>query len=115
MERNLICILCPRGCSLKVTMNENDAEVSGNACPKGREYGVSECLNPVRTVTSFVNVSNREQTTVSVKTKAPVKKADIFKVMEKIRAAEVEAPVRIGDVILTDVCGTDIIATKNIE
>ena len=39
----------------------------------------------------------------------------IFKVMEEIRAAEVEAPVRIGDVILTDVCGTDIIATKNIE
>ena len=35
--------------------------------------------------------------------------------MEILRSATVNAPVRIGDVLLKDVCGADIIATKNIN
>ena len=34
--------------------------------------------------------------------------------MEIIRTAEVNAPVRIGDIIAENVYGTNIIATKNI-
>ena len=115
MNRNLTCIICPRGCALTVEIDGDNATVSGNACPKGKDYGINECLNPIRTVTSFVRVANRDETMVSVKTKDPVKKGDIFKVMEKIRSTEVNAPVKIGDVILKDVYGSDIIATKNID
>ncbi len=115
MNRNLTCIICPRGCALTVEIDGDNATVSGNACPKGKDYGINECLNPIRTVTSFVRVANRDETMVSVKTKDPVKKSDIFKVMEKIRSTEVNAPVKIGDVILKDVYGSDIIATKNID
>jgi CxxC motif-containing protein len=35
--------------------------------------------------------------------------------MEEIRKTSVTAPVRVGDVILADVCGSNIIATKNID
>jgi len=35
-------------------------------------------------------------------------------IMQRIRAAEVAAPVYIGDVILPEVYGTDIVATKDI-
>jgi CxxC motif-containing protein len=114
MKKELTCIICPRGCLLTVELGET-VTVSGNACPKGKTYGENECLNPVRTVTSIVRVSNREDTMVSVKTAMPIKKADIFAVMEQIKAASVEAPVSIGQVILTDVCGADIIATKEIK
>ncbi len=115
MEKKLTCILCPRGCTLTVTVDADNVFVTGNACPRGHYYGEEEVVAPKRTVTSIVRVSNREDTMVSVKTETPVAKADIFTVMEAIRKASVSAPVKVGDVILADVCGSNIIATKNID
>ncbi len=77
--------------------------------------GEEEVIAPKRTVTSVIRVSNCEDTMVSVKTDKPAVMADIFTVMERIRTASVSAPVKVGDVILTDVCGSNIIATKNID
>lgn len=115
MKRNLTCIICPRGCPLAVEIENGTAKVTGNACPKGEEYGTNECLCPVRTVTSILRVSNRPDTMVSVKTAVPVKKADIFNVMEVLKNASVEAPVQAGEVLLTDVFGADIVATKAVR
>jgi CxxC motif-containing protein len=39
----------------------------------------------------------------------------MFAIMEKIHATTVEAPVAIGDVIIDNVCGTRIVATKEIR
>ena len=115
MKRNLTCIICPRGCALEVEPENGTAKVTGNACPKGEEYGKNECLCPMRTVTSVVRVANRRDVMVSVKTAAPVKKADIFRVMEVVKNATVEAPVTAGNVVLRDVCGADVIATKTVK
>ena len=114
MKKELICIICPRGCTLTVDTDKDPVEVSGNACPKGAQYGHDEVLNPTRTVTSIVRVANREDTMVSVKTSCPIPKENIFDVMENIRAASVDAPVKIGDVIIHDLFGADVIATKDI-
>ena len=115
MERNLTCILCPRGCNLTVTVEDDNVFVKGNSCPRGRYYGEEEVVAPKRTVTSVVRVSNRDDVMVSVKTDAPVAKSDIFKVMEAIRKTSVRAPLKVGDVVLTDVCGSNIIVTKKID
>ena len=89
-------------------------QVVGNSCPKGQEYAINECTNPVRTVTSTVRVSNREDTMVSVKTATPVPKEKMMEVMAQLRSITVSAPVKIGDVVLTDVFGTNVIITKDI-
>lgn len=115
MKRDLTCIICPRGCSLTVEIENGKAKVAGNACPKGEAYGVNECLCPVRTVTSILRVSNRKDTMVSVKTTAAVKKADMFRVMEVLKRTTAEAPIAMGDVLLKDVYGADIIATKAVN
>ena len=53
--RELICIGCPMGCSLKVTLeNGQVTEVTGNTCPNGDKYARKECTNPTRIVTSRV-------------------------------------------------------------
>ena len=114
MERNMTCILCPRGCAMTVRGEVGGLQVVGNSCPKGEEYAINECTNPVRTVTSTVRVSNRKDTMVSVKTAAPVPKEKMMEVMAQLRSITVSAPVKIGDVILTNVFGTDIIVTKEI-
>ena len=112
MKREMTCIICPRGCSLTVEIENGNAKVTGNACKKGEEYGAQECLCPVRTVTSILMVSNRQDVMVSVKTAVPVKKENIFDVMKVLKNASVEAPVAAGAVLLRNVCGADIIATK---
>ena len=52
---------------------------------------------------------------LSVKTSSPVPKENIFDVMEIIRKTSVNAPVKIGDIVLTNIFGTDITATKDID
>ena len=108
MTRDMTCIICPRGCALKVEINGDNITVTG------KQYAIDECTNPTRTVTSSVRVENREDTMVSVKTETPVPKDKIFEVMRLIRAKSVCAPVKIGDVIIEGVFGTDVVATKNI-
>ena len=115
MERNITCILCPRGCAMTVTGELGNLLVSGNTCPKGLEYAINECTNPVRTVTSTIRVSDRKDTMVSVKTASPVPKEKMMEVMAALRSITVSAPVKIGDVVLTGVFGTDIIVTKEID
>ena len=115
MKRMITCIVCPMGCTMAVEMNGEEITVVGNACPRGEKHAIGEVKNPVRSLTSIVRVTNREDTMVSVKTSAPIAKGRMYEAMEKIRSAAVAAPVRIGDVLLRDVCGADIIATKNID
>ena len=51
---------------------------------------------------------------VSVKSSAPIPKGKMFEIMEKIHGTSVEAPVKIGDVLIPDVYGAHIVATKEI-
>ena len=112
MIRNITCIICPRGCAMTAQQEGETVTVAGNACPRGEEYAVNECLHPVRTVTSTVRVSNRPDTMVSVKTETPVAKDAMMDVMEALRSTCVNAPLSIGDEVLADVCGSRIIVTK---
>ncbi len=111
--KELICITCPRGCHLSVDDNLN---VTGNMCPRGAMYAKAELTHPTRMVTSSVNVISKIESRLPVKTKEPIPKELIFKVMEEIMKVSVKAPIRIGDVVIKDVLGTgvDIVATKNI-
>ena len=59
MKKELTCIACPLGCNLVVTMEEkNVLNVTGNTCPRGKEYAITECTSPKRTVTTTVLCEN---------------------------------------------------------
>lgn len=116
--RELTCIGCPLGCSLTVTIEHDTVTaVAGNTCPKGDAYARKEVTNPTRIVTSTVRVKGGTAAMVNVKTASDIPKNKIFDCITAIRDIEVAAPVKIGDVILSDAAGTgvDIIAAKNIS
>ena len=115
MTRNLTCIICPRGCALTAQITDTGVTVTGHTCPKGQEYAINECTNPVRTVTATVRVANRHNTMVSVKTETPVAKDKMMDVMAALRQITVDAPTAIGDVVLEDVCGSRILVTKGVQ
>ena len=112
--KEFICIACPRGCHLKV---DDALNVTGNLCPKGEIYGKSEATNPVRTITSTGRVVNREDILITLKTSVPIPKGMMREVMKEINKLRVNAPIKIGDILLKNVLGlnADIVATKNIE
>jgi len=115
MKREITCIVCPRGCRMTADIQGDTITVTGHTCPRGEKHAMDEILHPVRSLTSIVRVSNRPDTMVSVKSEAPIPKGEMFAIMEKIHAASVEAPVAIGDCIIDNVCGTRIVATKEIR
>lgn len=115
--RELTCINCPMGCLLTVTMDgDKIEEISGYTCPRGKSYAEKEVTNPTRIVTSTVKVAGGAKERVSCKTAQDIPKDRIFAVMEAINAAEAEAPVVIGEVLIADVAGTgaDVVATANV-
>ena len=117
MERELTCIRCPMGCQLKVSIDEENVNVTGNTCTRGKEYGIKEVSNPTRTVTSSVRVEGGILPVVSVKTKNDISKESIFTVMDEIHKIKLTAPVYIGDIIIANVAntGVDIVATKTVN
>ncbi|MGN0376846.1 MAG: FAD-dependent oxidoreductase [Suilimivivens sp.] len=117
-EKTLICIGCPNGCLVTVDKNpDGTLSITGNTCKKGEEYARNEVTAPKRTVTSIVKVSGGKNKVVSVKTKGEIPKGKIFECMESINHTVVQAPVRLGDVVIADVAGTgvDIVATTDAE
>ncbi len=112
VTRHLTCIVCPRGCALAVSLDEKTVtSISGNLCPRGKQYAIDECTHPQRTVTTTARTEGGG--VVAVKTASPIPKEQMLDCMAAINAVVVPLPVRVGDVILEDVCGTRIIATQN--
>lgn len=114
-KKELICIGCPMGCPLVVTMEHGSVtDVAGYTCPKGKAYAEKEVTNPTRIVTSTVKVEGGDRPFISVKTKEDIPKEKIFACMKAINKIVAKAPVAIGDVLLEDAAGTGvpIVATK---
>lgn len=118
MNKRYICILCPNGCEMEVQFEKSEIlSVSGNKCPKGKEYAEQEIRNPLRSLTSSVLVEGGEMPLCSVRLTAPVPKGRIFDVMEEIRKYRVTAPVKAGQVLIPNVLGlgSHVIATRNVK
>ena len=113
MKRNITCTVCPKGCRMEAVLGQT-ITVTGNSCSRGEQYAIAECTNPVRSLTAVVRVANREDTMVSVKSREPVPKGQMLSIMERLHGITVAAPVKMGDVVLPNVFGTDIVATKEI-
>ncbi|MEI0538296.1 DUF1667 domain-containing protein [Brachyspira pulli] len=115
-KKELTCICCPMGCALSVELEgTNVLSVSGNTCKRGDTYARDEVVRPVRMVTSIVKVKNGNLKMLPVKTKEPIDKSKINECLEALKTVEVQAPIRIGDVVLHNVVGVDIVAARNID
>jgi len=115
-KRKLICISCPVGCELEVTLDEGKIlEVEDNACKLGIDYAKQELFDPRRMVASTVKVKNGFHPLVPVYTEHPIPKPMIKDILAEIRKVEVEAPVELNQVVIQNVLdtGVNIIASRN--
>lgn len=112
--KELICIVCPRGCHITVDDNLN---VTGNSCPRGKKYAIQEITNPQRVVTSTVKLINSSLQRLPVKSEDSIPKEKIFDVMKEINKITISSPVEMNQVIIENVLGlgVNIISTRKVE
>lgn len=117
-KQEMICIICPMGCRLELSIIDGRVDaVGGNECPRGVRYAHKEYENPTRTLTTTVKVCKGSKNLVPVKSNGELPKDLIMKCMDTIRATAVDAPVKMGQVIVENIMGlgVDIIATSEIS
>ncbi len=116
MKKSLTCVSCPLGCQIEVEMENGEViSVTGNTCPRGAAYAKAEMTHPVRSLATTVKLSGGVHPVVPVKSSSPLPKEKIFDCMEVINSATVNAPVKIGDVVIENILGTgvNIVVTNN--
>lgn len=118
MTRTFTCIICPNGCEITAEYDPDmtDISIQGASCPRGKEYVRQELIEPRRTIASSVRLHGGELPLVSVRLDRPVPREIIPAVMKVLREQRLEAPVRIGDVVVEDILhsGSNVIVTKNV-
>ncbi len=114
--KEFTCIVCPRSCRVKVREEDGELAFDGHQCKRGETYAREEYTNPVRILTSTVALSHGPLPLLPVRTARPVPKGMLEKCMEEINSVVVEAPVRVGQVIVRDLAstGVDLVATRSI-
>lgn len=112
----LVCIVCPRGCTMDITERDGNFTVSGNFCKRGEKFALSEMTEPKRTICSTVKTSFKEAPVLPVRVSDEIPKDKIFAVMDEINKVTVTNPVGRGDIIIKNVLdlGVDIIATSDL-
>ncbi len=113
-----LCTGCPLGCRLEVdAIDDEVVEVRGFSCKKGERYGRQEHTDPRRPVSTTVWIEGAAIRRAPVRAADSVPRDQIRDVVEALRGLIVPAPVRRGDVVLRDVCGTgvDVIVTRDLD
>ncbi len=112
----MICVSCPKGCTLTVTTDgDTIVKVTDASCKRGEDYAHQEITDPRRMVASTVKVANGIHPLVPVYTEAPVPKPLIFEILAEIRKAELQAPVKTEQIVIENVLNTgiNIIASRD--
>lgn len=118
------CTTCPSECLLTVEV-ERDANgavtavrsVTGNSCPRGDKFARQELTCPVRVLTTTVAVSGGDEALLPVRTAEAIPLALHPQAMALIRGLVVNAPIRMGDIVLENLLDTNInlIASMDID
>ena len=118
------CTICPSECLLTIEV-ERDADgavvevrsVTGNNCPRGDKFAQQELTCPMRVLTTTAAVSGGDEALLPVRTAEAIPLALHAQAMDLIRGLVVEAPIRLGDVVLENLLDTNInlIASMDID
>jgi len=117
--QEIICIICPLSCQIKIRVkNKKIIFLEGNKCRRGREYVKQEFYNPQRVLATTIKVKNSDSfPLLSVRTDKSIPKGKLRECMQYLANIKVEAPIKIGQVIVSNILntGTNVIATRKLK
>ncbi|MDO5014935.1 MAG: DUF1667 domain-containing protein [Clostridia bacterium] len=114
--KEMVCIVCPRGCRLTVDNQGDEIKVDGNFCKRGQDFAISELTKPMRTICTTVKTQFEEFPVLPVRVSAEIPKENIFDVMKEINKVVVKDKLERGDIVIKNILGlnVDVIATSDI-
>jgi CxxC motif-containing protein len=117
-ETRIICIMCPLACRVTVT-TDDEGNIVGTAdfqCKRGEEYAVAECRFPGRVLTTTVLTEGSWRRLLPVRTAKAVPKDRLMEVMYTLSRTMVKPPIRMGQIIASDInkTGVDVVATDEL-
>lgn len=118
MIKDFICVVCPRGCALKVRGEKRQVEeVLGHHCARGAKYASEEFVDPRRVLSSSVALEGAERRMLPVRSAQPVPRDRLLELATLVRTLRVKAPVTLHQVVAADLghSGVDLIASMAIS
>ena len=113
--KEMICIVCPKGCHMSITPQGDNFKVAGNACGRGEKYAVEEMTCPKRMIPTTVKIEGGLLNRLPVITDQPIEKKYIFDLMNALNDIKMIAPVKKGDIIIENIFDTkvNIVASRS--
>ncbi len=114
--KELVCIVCPNGCTLGIEGEGENIKVTGNKCKRGVDFAISEMTCPMRTVCSTVKTAFTGCPVLPVRVSKEIPKDKIFDIMRELDKITVKTPLKRGETVIENILGlgADIIATSSI-
>lgn len=106
--REIRCIVCPTGCMVHVENINGELIIEGHSCKRGEEYAREEFISPKRILTTTMRVENGFLSLVPVRSNKPLPKDKLVETLKEIARKQIEAPIKMGDVLIENVLGLDI-------
>lgn len=112
----IVCITCPKGCTMEVTMVGEEITVTGNSCKRGEQFAKTELTNPMRTICTTVKTSFSEAPVLPCRVSSDIPKDRIFDCMREINKVAVTERITRGSVIIPNILGlgVDVVATSDL-
>ena len=117
MTKEVICIMCPLGCRIKVQVEGKDIQgVEGEGCKKGVKYAQQELTFPGRILTTTVATDSPKMPLLPVRSNKALPKEKLIECMKQISKHSVTGSVKLGQAVIENILGlgADIIACRTI-
>jgi len=111
------CIVCPTGCEIKVKKGAGEkVTFDGYTCERGLEYAQQEFYEPKRILTSTMRIENGLLPLIPVRTDKAILKEKLKDVLVEIAKKELQAPIKMGDILIENILGlgANIIASRDL-
>lgn len=111
---NITCKGCPVECNMEALRIDNQYQIKGNRCPRGKQYAINSLTNPTRILTGRVVLEGGKIRQLPVKTTGPISEDKIDQGLEFLRNFKVQAPVKRGQILIENFLdlGVDLISAR---
>jgi CxxC motif-containing protein len=115
--KEIYCVTCPKGCKLTINLEDGQIVDVIHGCKRGHDYAHEELTHPKRMVATSVQVTGGVHPLLAVYTSQPVAKSLIHPLLAYLRDVHVQAPVKMGQVIVENVLdsGVNVLASRSVD
>lgn len=111
------CIVCPNSCLITVDEKDGELYITGQQCRRGEMFARNEHTCPMRMFTSTMKINGAELSRISVISSGEIPKEMMRDCQKELSKTVLNAPVKLGDIVIKNICGTgiDIVASRTLN